>query len=161
MIPRPSSTSARADRDGLRLPTSWYAVLAAALLVGTGAAWATRFGGRPEGQGVVPDARPAAAVDGPDCSGRLDTLRLDSLPWPVDSLQAVRRATLALQGASSLQLPMRVSRYERAPAYVRLTLAADVEPRVVSICGSGRVAVHANGVTVVEQRTTATQAPGR
>jgi hypothetical protein len=66
----------------------------------------------------------------------------------------VRRAVLALQGPSSVVWPARVTRYERAERRVRLTLATDVEPRVVSICGSGRVAVYPNGVTVVEERTT-------
>lgn len=107
--------------------------------------------------------RPAAAASRPvlqDCRGHEDTLRLDSLPWPVDSGQAVRRARLALHGPSSLELPVRVTAYERGPARVRLTLATDVEPRVVLACGSGRVALYANGVTVVEQRTTArTKAP--
>lgn len=158
MIPRSSTGPAHTAAHGLRLPTSWYAVLACGLLIGTGIAWATRFGDDASG-GNAPDGRPVAAMA--DCRGRQDTLRLDSLPWPLDSAQAVRRATLALQGASSLELPVRVTRYERAPAYVRLTVAVDVEPRVVSVCGSGRVAVHANGVTVVEERVTAARAPGR
>ncbi|MDF1506530.1 hypothetical protein, partial [Roseisolibacter sp. H3M3-2] len=90
-----------------------------------------------------------------------DTLRLESLPWPVDSAQAVRRAALARQGASSLQLPMRVTGYAPGASRVRVGLAADVEPRVVLLCASGEATLHPNGVTVVERRYTAARGPGR
>jgi hypothetical protein len=145
---------------GLRTPNTAYAVIASGLLLATGAAWGSHLGGSAGSSGGAPSGRHAQVTGAERCTGHTDTLRLDSLPWPLDSLQAVRRATLALQGATALQLPVRVARYVADARRVRLRVLADVEPRVVLRCGSGDVAIHADGVTVVEARTTAGAAGG-
>ena len=157
MTTRPNPGSDRpyaVPAHSAQLPSSWYTMLASGLLIATGVAWASHSGALQQLAGAP--APPSAGTESIDeCRGTQDTLRLDSLPWPLDSAQAVRRATLALQGAPSLQLPVRVTRYERLPVRVRVALVADVEPRVRLRCGSGQVAIHANGVTIVERRVTA------
>lgn len=101
-------------------------------------------------------SRPLADAADSACAPRADdALVLDSLPWPVDSAQALRRATLALQGGSALQVPVRVTRFERSASRIVVGLAADVEPRLVMLCQSGEVALHPNGVTRVLRRVTA------
>jgi hypothetical protein len=142
--------------DRFQFTSTSFTALAAVLLLATGTGGALGYGA----QRAREEAARAGAGGGPivvdgGCAGARDTAWLDSLAWPLDSAQAVRRATAVLRGGSSLELPLRVAAYERAPRRVAVTLAADVERRVVLACGSGRVAVYPNGSAVVEARYTA------
>lgn len=167
MIPSSSIGGARVFFDSavdrFQLPSTAFTVTAALLMLGSASLWALRVGASRDGAGPSGGAPgpPAATAHEVRCVGQRDTVWLDSLPWPIDSAQAVRRATAVLQGGTALALPLRVATYEATPRRVRVTVMADLEPRVVLQCGSGRVAIYPGGSAVVEERLTAVRGATR